>query len=72
MIATHEPGSLAQIAQVIGERDGNIENLRMSSRSADFTRMVIDIGVYDLRHLNGIIADLRARPVVSSVERVNG
>ncbi|PZQ81915.1 MAG: bifunctional (p)ppGpp synthetase/guanosine-3',5'-bis(diphosphate) 3'-pyrophosphohydrolase [Ancylobacter novellus] len=72
VIATHEPGSLAQIAQVIGERDGNIENLRMSSRSADFTRMVIDIGVYDLRHLNGIIADLRARPVVSSVERVNG
>ncbi len=44
----------------------------MSSRSADFTRMVIDIGVYDLRHLNGIIADLKARPVVASVERVNG
>lgn len=72
VVATNEPGSLAQIAQVIGERDGNIENLRMSSRSADFTRMVIDIGVYDLRHLNGILSDLRARPVVSSVERVNG
>lgn len=72
VVAINEPGSLAQIAQVIGERDGNIENLRMSSRSADFHRMVIDIGVYDLRHLNGIIADLRARPVVSSVERVNG
>ncbi|WP_428030060.1 RelA/SpoT family protein [Ancylobacter sp.] len=72
VVATNEPGSLAQIAQVIGERDGNIDNLRMSSRSADFTRMVIDIGVYDLRHLNGILADLRARPVVSSVERVNG
>ncbi|MPT23617.1 MAG: bifunctional (p)ppGpp synthetase/guanosine-3',5'-bis(diphosphate) 3'-pyrophosphohydrolase, partial [Starkeya sp.] len=72
VVATNEPGSLAQIAQVIGERDGNIDNLRMSSRSADFTRMVIDIGVYDLRHLNGILTDLRARPVVSSVERVNG
>ncbi|MBS9476501.1 RelA/SpoT family protein [Ancylobacter radicis] len=72
VVATNEPGSLAQIAQVIGERDGNIDNVRMSSRSADFTRIVIDIGVYDLRHLNGIIADLRARAVVSSVERVNG
>lgn len=72
VVATNEPGSLAQIAQVIGERDGNIDNVRMSSRSADFTRIVIDIGVYDLRHLNGIIADLRARSVVSSVERVNG
>ncbi|QIB35905.1 RelA/SpoT family protein [Ancylobacter pratisalsi] len=72
VVATNEPGSLAQVAQVIGERDGNIDNLHMSSRSADFTRMVIDIGVYDLRHLNGIIADLRARSVVSTVERVNG
>ncbi|MCS0497021.1 RelA/SpoT family protein [Ancylobacter mangrovi] len=72
VVATNEPGSLAQIAQVIGERGGNIDNLRMSSRSADFTQMVIDIGVYDLRHLNGIVADLRAREVVSSVERVNG
>ncbi|HEY9215023.1 MAG TPA: bifunctional (p)ppGpp synthetase/guanosine-3',5'-bis(diphosphate) 3'-pyrophosphohydrolase [Ancylobacter sp.] len=72
VVATNEPGSLAQVAQVIGERDGNIDNVRMSTRSADFTRIVIDIGVYDLRHLNGIIADLRARPVVSSVERVNG
>ncbi|MFT0859000.1 RelA/SpoT family protein [Ancylobacter sp. G4_0304] len=72
VVATNEPGSLAQVAQVIGERDGNIDNLRMSSRSADFTRMVIDVGVYDLRHLNGIITDLRARPVVSSVQRVNG
>ncbi|QJP12664.1 bifunctional (p)ppGpp synthetase/guanosine-3',5'-bis(diphosphate) 3'-pyrophosphohydrolase [Starkeya sp. ORNL1] len=72
VVATNEPGSLAQIAQVIGERDGNIDNVRMSSRSADFTRIVIDVEVYDLRHLNGIIADLRSRPVVSSVERVNG
>ena len=72
VVATNEPGSLAQVAQVIGERDGNIDNVHMSTRSADFTRMLIDIGVYDLRHLNGIIADLRARPVVSNVERVNG
>ena len=72
VVATNEPGSLAQVAQVIGERDGNIDNVHMSTRSADFTRMLIDIGVYDLRHLNGIIADLRARSVVSSVERVNG
>ncbi|MFK8251148.1 RelA/SpoT family protein [Ancylobacter terrae] len=70
--AANEPGSLAQIAQVIGERDGNIDNVRMSARSPDFTRMIIDVEVYDLRHLNGIISDLRARPVVSGAERVNG
>ena len=72
VVATNEPGSLAQIAQIIGERDGNIDNLRMSSRSADFTRMVVDIGVYDLRHLNGIVSALRGLDVVSSAERING
>ncbi|HSI39608.1 MAG TPA: bifunctional (p)ppGpp synthetase/guanosine-3',5'-bis(diphosphate) 3'-pyrophosphohydrolase [Xanthobacteraceae bacterium] len=70
--AANEPGSLAQIAQIIGERDGNIDNIRMFARSSDFTRMLIDVEVYDLRHLNGIVSDLRARPVVSMVERVNG
>ncbi|MEZ0212678.1 MAG: ACT domain-containing protein, partial [Xanthobacteraceae bacterium] len=52
--------------------DGNIDNIRMFARSSDFTRMLIDVEVYDLRHLNGIVSDLRARPVVSMVERVNG
>ena len=30
--AINEPGSLAQIAQVIGENDGNIDNVRMARR----------------------------------------
>ncbi|MEP9379002.1 bifunctional (p)ppGpp synthetase/guanosine-3',5'-bis(diphosphate) 3'-pyrophosphohydrolase [Aquabacter sp. CN5-332] len=70
--AVNEPGSLAQVAAAIAERNGNIEGLEMRSRSPDFTEMVIDLGVFDLRHLNGILSDLRARAVVSSVERSNG
>ncbi|BBF92437.1 RelA/SpoT family protein [Blastochloris tepida] len=72
LTSLNEPGSLAQIAQVIGERDGNIDNVRMSRRSPDFTEVTIDIEVFDLKHLNAIIADLRAKSVVSSVERYNG
>jgi GTP pyrophosphokinase len=34
--------------------------------------MTIDVEVNDLKHLNTIISHLRARPVVSKVERVNG
>ena len=34
--------------------------------------MIIDLEVWDLKHLNAIIADLRAKSVVSSVERYNG
>ncbi len=70
--ALNAPGSLAQIAQVIGEEDGNIDNLRMDRRGADFTEMTIEIEVWDLEHLNRIIAGLRARDVVSKVERAFG
>ncbi|MEP9353067.1 bifunctional (p)ppGpp synthetase/guanosine-3',5'-bis(diphosphate) 3'-pyrophosphohydrolase [Xanthobacter sp. KR7-65] len=70
--ARNAPGSLAQVASAIGDRGGNIEGLQMHARSADFHEMVIDIEVFDLRHLNNIMADLKGRDVVSQVERVNG
>ncbi|HQS08078.1 MAG TPA: bifunctional (p)ppGpp synthetase/guanosine-3',5'-bis(diphosphate) 3'-pyrophosphohydrolase [Xanthobacteraceae bacterium] len=70
--AVNEPGSLAQVATVIGSRNGNIQGINMRSRSPDFTELVIDLEVFDLRHLNGILSELRSKPVVSSAERVNG
>jgi RelA/SpoT family (p)ppGpp synthetase len=70
--SVNEPGTLAQIAQVIAEHDGNIDNVRMTRRSPDFTEMQIDLEVYDLKHLNAIIAQLRAKPTVAKAERVNG
>ncbi|MBX6329642.1 MAG: bifunctional (p)ppGpp synthetase/guanosine-3',5'-bis(diphosphate) 3'-pyrophosphohydrolase [Pseudolabrys sp.] len=70
--SVNEPGSLAQIAQVIAEHDGNIDNIRMTRRSPDFTDVQIDLEVYDLKHLTAIIAQLRAKPVVAKAERVNG
>jgi len=74
-IAVHsvnEPGTLAQIAQVIAEHDGNIDNIRMTRRSPDFTELLIDLEVYDLKHLTAIIGQLRAKDVVANAERVNG
>jgi (p)ppGpp synthase/HD superfamily hydrolase len=68
----NEPGSLAKVATVIAEHDGNIDNISMSRRSQDFTELTIDLEVYDLKHLSGIIAQLRAKDVVARVERVNG
>ena len=61
MQSVNEPGSLAQIAQVIAEHDGNIDNIRMTRRAPDFTDVLIDLEVYDLKHLNAIIAQLRAQ-----------
>jgi guanosine-3',5'-bis(diphosphate) 3'-pyrophosphohydrolase len=68
----NEPGTLAQIAQVIADHDGNIDNVSMKRRTQDFTDLTIDMSVFDLKHLNAIIAELRAKPVVSRVERVTG
>src|SRR6185437_15927908 len=41
--SVNEPGSLAQITQVIAENDGNIDNIRMTRRAPDFTDVLIDL-----------------------------
>ena len=70
--SVNEPGSLANIAQVIAEHDGNIDNIHMTRRAPDFTDVLIDLEVYDLKHLTAILAQLRAKPMVAKAERVNG
>jgi (p)ppGpp synthase/HD superfamily hydrolase len=69
--AINEPGTLAQVAQVIADNDGNISNLKIVKSAPDFSEMVIDVEVHDLKHLTRLIAQLRSRPVVSTVSRVN-
>ncbi len=64
------PGSLAQVAQIIADNDGNIDNLKMTRRTADFTDLTVDIEVWDLKHLNAIIAGLREKTVVADAQRV--
>src|ERR1700757_35770 len=61
----NEPGSLAQVAQVIAEHDGNIDNISMERSAPDFTSVTIDLEVFDIKHLNSIIAQLRAKEVVA-------
>ncbi len=68
--AVNAPGSLAEIARIIGETGGNIDNLKMVRKAADFTEMHIEIEVYDLVHLNHIIAGLRSKPAVAKVQRM--
>jgi (p)ppGpp synthase/HD superfamily hydrolase len=68
--ALNEVGTLAQIAQVIGDNDGNISNVQITKRASDFYEMQIEVEVWDLKHLNRILAELRRRPVVSAVVRI--
>jgi guanosine-3',5'-bis(diphosphate) 3'-pyrophosphohydrolase len=70
--AINEPGTLAQVAQVMADNDANISNIRIVKSAPDFSVMLLDVEVFDLKHLTRLIAQLRARPVVSTVQRVNG
>ena len=72
VVSINEPGSLAQVASVVAEHDGNIENITMTRRTDDFVEMTIDISVWDLKHLTAILAQLRSKPVVNSAERAPG
>ncbi len=67
----NEPGALAQVALVIGENDGNIANLSILNRAPDFFEIRIEVEVWDVKHLNKIIAELRRKTVVSRTQRVS-
>ena len=67
---SHETAALASVANVIAKDGGNINNLKILSRSTDFFDLLIDCEVKNARHLNSIIASLRAKDVVQAVERV--
>ena len=67
---SHETAALASVANVIAKDAGNINNLKIISRSTDFFDLIIDVEVKNSRHLSNIMASLRAKDVVQSVERV--
>lgn len=69
---TNAQGSLATLSTVISKNGGNITNLKITNRSTDFWDMFVDVGVGDTRHLNDVIAALRATSCVMSVDRARG
>ncbi|MFA5593179.1 MAG: bifunctional (p)ppGpp synthetase/guanosine-3',5'-bis(diphosphate) 3'-pyrophosphohydrolase [Micavibrio sp.] len=69
---SNQSGALAALTTVIGKNGGNITNLKITNRTLDFWDMLLDVYVTDTRHLNDIIAALRATAQVASVERAKG
>jgi guanosine-3',5'-bis(diphosphate) 3'-pyrophosphohydrolase len=68
----NEPGSLASIAQTIAANDANIHTLSMARTAPDFTEMIFDLEVWDLKHLNRLLSQLKDNSSVSAAIRVNG
>jgi guanosine-3',5'-bis(diphosphate) 3'-pyrophosphohydrolase len=70
--AINAPGSLAEIAQVVATNDANIHMLSMLRTAPDFTEMLVDLEVWDLKHLNRLLSQLKENAAVSDARRVNG
>ncbi len=64
------PGVLGLACTIIGDAGGNILNLRMHHRQADFFDVDFDLDVVDAKHLTHIAAALRACPSVETVDRI--
>ncbi len=66
----HVPGTLAEIAMIIGEAGGNLVNIKTVKRTSTMFDMILDMEVRDNRHLIQIIAALRASAYVIAVDRL--
>ncbi len=72
IVIANTPGALGVLSIVIGKNSGNITNLKITNRSSDFYDILLDVYVSDTKHLNNVIAALRATPEVVEVERAKG
>lgn len=69
LVLVNQPGSLGTLSTVIAKNHGNISNLNILTKTAGFFELTVDIEVQDVRHLNDIMAALRACPGISNVRR---
>ena len=72
VIADNDPATIANVTNSIAKQDGEVVNLRIVNRQADFLEMLVDVEVRDLHQLVTVIAGLRAAKSVHSVERARG
>ena len=72
VIADNGPGAIAAVTNAISKQDGDVVNLRIVNRQADFFEILVDVEVRDTRQLVNVIASLRAASGVHQVDRARG
>ena len=68
--ALNEPGTLARVAQTVADIDVNIRSLDTVRVAADFTEMLLDVEVWDLRQLNQLLVQLKELDCIATVKRL--
>ncbi len=71
-ICANHPEVLANLTNAINKHEGVLSNLRILNRQQDFCEVLVDVEVRDIRHLNILIAGLRAVNGVTQVDRSRG
>jgi len=66
---TH-PAAIGSLAEAVAQQDGVITGLKVLRRDPESCEVALDVEVSDLRHLERIMASLRASPETVRVERV--
>ena len=69
IMLANEPGTLAELSNLIARNSGNIANLNIVTRTVSYFEILVDVEVKDLKHLTDIIAALKASKVISYVAR---
>ncbi|MEH6489624.1 bifunctional (p)ppGpp synthetase/guanosine-3',5'-bis(diphosphate) 3'-pyrophosphohydrolase [Hyphomonas oceanitis] len=67
--AANEKGVLAKLCTAVAQSNGNIIRIATSERGTDFTELVMEIEVEDLKRLTQILAALRSLAVVDRAVR---
>ncbi len=70
----NEIGALANVTQAISDKGGNIDGLNLQAREGvrDFFELEILLEVFDVRHLNEILSEIKNKTSVSEATRVTG
>jgi len=68
-VVSNESGALGTLANTVAKDMGNINNLKIVHRAADFFEIILDVEVRDIAHLSSVMASLKSQPSVYSAER---
>lgn len=70
--ATNEKGVLAKLCSAVAQANGNISTIHTVDRRPNFTELIMEIEVEDLKRLSQILAALRSLAVVDHAARDQG
>ena len=71
IMLANEPGSLADLSNLVARNHSNISNLNIVYRTMNYFEILLDVDVKSVSHLNDVIAGLKSSKMISYVARAS-